>query len=679
MPVFVLHLYWPTIQTSPTIRRYAVHCFFHRLCRCPTLLLLLLVGGAPLLRAQGERRPALGIAYEFGVPNSVDRTRNLVNLFAATGGGHAYDHTARIGLELVGADPLGAGLDAALRISLGGSTGLYRSVPFTTVDGRLRDYQLEVKALSIGADLRLLIPITSRWSLDPGAWLSYRVLASYIERLRNLDSVPMPFSNGTSTVIAEGDTLGSFPLRFGLLLSSRFTIPISSSLQLSPEIYTRMDLLSIGLGVRAFSIGAGVAFRFGADPDIGSAEPARELPEHVEASGESESRSDAPRAVQAMDSARPVNGTLPQLSASVDLRAIDADGMIRQWGSIATELERRRVTLMPPAILRLDPARVMAPSGSPSEHALFADSSGIDLYQACVEAVLDALGARMRRDTSALIMLRGQGGRRDAARDMLAHRWGIVPERIVAAPRTFSENSGDSLLDLMPAHGRESLFAPIEKEWLVRSIHIPRLEILPEITASVGVRRWRVSVRHGERIVGGSSSDGGAMNSLLAIEIPDLGSDSTIAPFVADLLVEDSTGSTVMAHDTLPLRMAKEPTVADDRKHLVWKVVFLESPSSCRSCADSIDAMLEMVAAAIAEGDRIVVGGIGGGKGEREVEDVRRIVDRLSMLLRGRGVAPRSLAIEVKREINGGSAGGSASAGAVMITVVRRGTENGVR
>jgi hypothetical protein len=635
------------------------------------LPLLLVAGAAVAARAQSEQGPSLGASYEFGVPNSIDRTRNLVNLFAASGGGLAYDYTVRGGIEMA-ADPFGIGRAVALRLSVGGSTGQYHSVPFLTSAGVRREYVVDVSTLLLGADLRLVLPLTSGWSLDPGAWITYRASGDYVESLNNLDPGATPFDNGAqSIVVARGDTLGASRVRFGLLLASRFTLPLSSLLLVTPEIYSRIDLPAIGLGIRALSVGAGLAFRLRGRADAapvdraGGAEDRDRLVRSSEKRSDSvvEARSDSVAIASAPDA--PARMVAPQLSASVDLRAVDADGTVRQAGSITAELEFRHLTVVLPPVIRLDPTGLDTSRIASAERALFVDSSQHAVRDVCLDVVLDELGARLQRDSSAAVVLRGAAPRLGAARALLARRWGVGESRVSAAVRRGS----DSTLDLMPAPGHAGLFVPVDREWLARAFRVPHLDIAPEITSSAGVRWWRVRVRQGDRIIGGSSMEGAAAD-MLALDLPDNGADSAIAPLVAELVVEDSAGSVVTARDTLPLRLVDQIDVNLSPERLVWKVVL---PSgSCRSCTDSLAAMLKIVAAGVQARDRIVIGEIpdaGAGEDVGKMQDVAR---RLSTLLRARSVMPGSLVIAAG---DGGERGttrpADGDAGDIMITIVR--------
>lgn len=236
-------------------------------------VLLMLHSRATIAQETPALRPYL--AYEIGVPLTLERSPGAVDWCSTcTGTGTSLNHTVRVGTALSIPRALLASLDVDTRLTLSLSSGEFVSDPYAaplvnpnTNETQQVQQQFTVTAFTASATLDLLMKkeLWNGVAATFGPWGDYRVLSRFVQTEQLLAPESAQFFDDSTRhrIVAEGEILGSSSLSGGVLFGLSTAIPLSSQVQVVPELYTRVDGWGVlnGLGFRALNSGLGLSLR----------------------------------------------------------------------------------------------------------------------------------------------------------------------------------------------------------------------------------------------------------------------------------------------------------------------------------------------------------------------------------------------------------------------------------
>jgi len=563
--------------------------------RIACLLAALLLAPA-YLRAQSSWRPGLAMGYEFGAPLSIDRTPGAINTTPGfDGSGVSENHTVWLGGRGEWSELFGDGFGLTGILAVGMSRGSFTSNPYqndlvtlTPTGDVIPDtsrFVLDITTGILRLDLRMtcdLGPLT----LGGGAWLDYRVMESIRKTESSVSSSPI----FTSDILPPSEQSASTPLRGGILASLSTTLFSVGAIEIRPELYGRLDLpaLSDGLGLQAFAAGVGISMPF---------EPTK--------------RESPPTQI----ATAPVHRTPPPPEASIDLYCTEPGRETRLESAVVSNrriLHDDHIALLPRLFFERDSAHIPARYDNRATSTAFTLDSLAGLSETEVNRhLLDVIGLRMRALPASRITLLGSvsseepmeiaAARATEVRNYLHEVWGIDVGRIRVG-------AGGSL----PGFGRSDaarravtvtsqtpqLLAPLGTQWIAQELVVPTIGIDPQIVADK-LSRWTITIRHGD-VVAARYSNLDAENSQeldLAFLLDGERSDSTLQPLVAELTVEDSSGASTSARDTLPLRWDRSDATDDrtttDRQQI--RHLLLTAPDDPSGVVTSVRVIAESV------------------------------------------------------------------------------------
>lgn len=496
----------------------------------------------------------VGAGYEFGVPLAIRHDPGGINAAVGfDGDGISRNHSGWIAGTAIFPHLFGANLGLSTRLGLFFASGEFASDEyrvFTPIDSATRTSYVTTHRLdvsSVTGDLRLELMARYRLSwlgISLGPWLGYRAAGTVVATDRLIDSggAPPPFAGSGSILL--GDTIATGRLRGGFLLS--LSVPISlGNASLQWELFTRADAgaLADNLGLRAFSAGAGVSLLLPSAPPPIPIPPPAETP--------------------------PPPAREQRLAATVDLYAEEGDSVAVI--TMRDILNRREAPFLP--ILFFDhgagniPERYARIDRAAATTFTIDSLAGLD-RAGIYRSMLNVLGWRLRQEPSARISLLGAIGadeagtlasaRAEEVRRYLVDVWGIDERRIEVGTERL-----DPSLAIPPDGGgtvrvattAEKILAPVLVEWLARDLSAPPIGVDQEISAEAGVKGWTMTITQGSRLVGRYvSTDPHRMEELsLSFLLDQNEQDAALAPLVAELVVEDSTGRSTVARDRLPI------------------------------------------------------------------------------------------------------------------------------
>lgn len=492
--------------------------------------ILLIALGPTMLLAQQRGSVDAVASYEFGVPLGIDRAPGAVDWCNCSGAGKSYSNTvglsARIGLPPI------HGLPLALEAGISGSLGRFISVPYLDaprfLDDPLRsdsiyyDFVIDAHYTQLDTRLRSTVRLTSGIDGTFGLWGTMRLDASFQQRLRLRDpGGTASFDNGLrERTIAEGDSIASGVISWGMLVGASTTLPIGSTIDLVPELYARIDPLSLfRVGVQGMAAGASLALRFRP-----AASPPGELPPPLP---------EPPR-------------------ASIALYAVDTDGTERpRILLMPRRVEHRELLQIIPLLPVLGDSLVSLPSPRSSADARVTENHADHLARS-----MASLAPRLRRDSLPVTLVevvpadegKSVGGLAKVL-PRLVERFGLPAARLTEGEPIEGGIVHGVELGLPP-----SLLLPAERFWVKEDVPSPDIGIRPEIDAPAGILRWSVRLMREGMIVGEHRGDDTAdFIPELSVSLDDVMTDTTLAPLVAELTVEDSLGRRVAARGVLPV------------------------------------------------------------------------------------------------------------------------------
>lgn len=506
--------------------------------------------------------------YSFGVPLTVTREPGIVNRYGTTISGSSYDHLGWAGLRMAMPSLLGNNWDVSADLSLALSSGKFTSdaFPFDSVYIQAdQQYIRTTRAFDVSTFLGMLqLDVQARyrfadtWLLGVGPWLTYRMSSGMFQEERIVGTasvgglVLIPEEERIRT-IAAGKSLASSPWRGGMMLSLAHRMPFGRGMELMPDLHAHIDataLLADNLGLRSIRAGLGVALLF----ETGSAPP---MPEKLPP--------DTVYIQMPVAEAQPHPLThKPALRASIRLYSEDRDGKV-DTAVIKKNMTyfRQSSELLP--LVFFDPNSAAIPSrytqlsepetGSFSAVSL-ARLSPVETYY----HVLNVLAMRLKAEPSARIVLTGESvkgephslavARAESIKNYLRDTWAIADNRI-----TVREDDGASQRRVVVSSSVPSVLAPLVVEWKVQEFSVPPVRLSHTVQAEAGTRAWELTLTHNGREVG--RYEGTALQELDDLELTfranNRVSDSVLAPLLAELVVEDYTGTTVTCRTELPL------------------------------------------------------------------------------------------------------------------------------
>lgn len=549
-------------------------------------------------QTQGERgRLLLGpaVAYGFGVPLWMVRGAGTVNGLPAGGTGTSAANAAALEGLMLWDGPFGPNLPLQAGLGLRYTTENFRSGAYAgdraidpasgAVVPRLSETRALLRATSLAAELRAVLPLSEGLDLSVGLWGEFRLASSAEYTIRRLSPLPVGFAPFDSVVVPPAGTQEAHAARLGPAASLSRAFPLSRGLLLRPEVDLRIDLgaLADGLGLRSASIGlrAALLFDLSAGPD--TARPTTAPPDTTPR--------DTARPPIARDTSTTRTDTLaardtvpapvqPALSAAIDLCALGPDGAVFQTATVHADLVRNIVRIPFPTSIYIDRGAGLDACDSVigvgrADSFSLEGTAGVDPRTVAAHAI-DLIGGRLRAASRDTLLLRVPEGddapfateRARWIREYLAEAWGVDSARVRIATagrgdgsgtdRSGTDRSDDPRAGERPrrlgvAFAGMKAPAPLALEWRSLAYTLPKLDIRPEIHATAGVLNWAIAVRQGTQIVTEYSSSHGPEESSGTLYIPEARTGRPLAPLIAELAARDSAGATVVVYDTLRL------------------------------------------------------------------------------------------------------------------------------
>lgn len=278
----------------------------------------------------------------------------------------------------------------------------------------------------------------------------------------------------------------------------------------------------------------------------------------------------------------------PRLFASLELYGVDAENRRLPAAQISVyeTFYQQNVPLLPAIFFSASSANLpdryvtlTQPEAESFAPDRLASLSLLDIQH----QTLNILGWRLRGNSAASLLLGGSvsrdepiglGEQRAMTVGQYLHEvWEIDSSRIkVSDTAGFMQRSTETTEDgradnrrVEFASNASDVTAPVVIEQVVRDFDPPIIKLNPIIRAEAGVRRWDLVITQDEKEVAHYSSDTSLATSELTWEIVRERIDSGLAPLIAELTVEDSTGAVVHAVAQAPLVMVKRPRVVNTR------------------------------------------------------------------------------------------------------------------
>jgi outer membrane protein OmpA-like peptidoglycan-associated protein len=285
------------------------------------------------------------------------------------------------------------------------------------------------------------------------------------------------------------------------------------------------------------------------------------------------------------------------------------------FSALSSDLPERYVTLTPSTVDSFTIDRL-------------ANLSMLDIQH----QTLNILGWRLRGNLGANLTLGGSVSRDEppelartraaTVSEYLGDVWGIDTARIrVSDTAGFMQRSTEATEDgradnrrVEFASNAPDVTAPVVIEQVVRDFDPPIIKLNPIIRAEAGVRRWDLVITQDRKEVARYSSDTNVAGSDLTWEIVRERIDSGLAPLIAELTVEDSTGAITHAVAQAPLVLVKRPRVVNtriersgDRERIAYDLVGFDFRSADVKGRNS--AVVRDVSRMVHEGARVTITG----------------------------------------------------------------------
>ncbi len=424
------------------------------------------------------------------------------------------------------------------------------------------EYRIGSDIVSFSIDILPRYSLGDRVALALGPSFGYRISSAFSQTDHVFGPGDYRFEDGQSErALVGGPRLEGNGFTAGGVLQATWELPLGERSILMPGAQIRADLLSPvhDYSWRRLSVGASLSLLFDLDPS--SDTPVEPIPDPPE-----------PR--------------IPRLAASIAIFGVDENDnpLPAARISVFETFYRQHAPLLPYLFFShassILPERYSRPVkiDSFSLDGL-AGSSVLDIQH----DILNVIGLRMREHDNAVVTLNGSISRdepsdlallrAETARNYLKRIWGIDPSRLVVDDNPGSaQRSNESTEDGRADNRRveigtnnPAVMAPVVTVEVVRDFDPPMIKMDPDITAEAGIKRWEIVVSQQGAEVARYTSDDRMNEQEVTWQIVRERIDSALAPLVATLTVEDSTGAVVTARTEAPLVMVKRPKVVDRR------------------------------------------------------------------------------------------------------------------
>lgn len=428
--------------------------------------------------------------------------------------------------------------------------------------------------------------------LEIGSWGGVGFIPAYVDTLRIVSPVGATFSDGLDVHTESAKEQNSYLPMTGAMIRLSAEIPLFADMALLPSFFGRAGVVFDETGiVRGVMVnaGGGVGLLFsGTNGEI--VEPMEPITRVDTVTIPSES---------------PV---LPRLRAGLDLFSQDNQGHRADtlWLTPRRTLHRLEVPLFPMVTFEKNsaalPSQYMQYTAQTRNRFSVDSLAGGDVT-GFSRHLLNIIGNRLVNHSAAHITLRGRASkgeqkwfseaRAQAVREYLTHVWGIEAKRVSVEIARDGERGNEQTRGVQISSDEPMILGPVVSEWIEQELGSTPIGLEPEMQAEAGIKGWRISVLYGDKELATIRQTDPNPSSLLDAGVllngiePDLGSGH----LDAELMVEDSTGSTAIARDTMPVLFVEKNERTFDNifsRYILLNVPSVRVDPSIRKIADSI-------------------------------------------------------------------------------------------
>jgi hypothetical protein len=559
--------------------------------------LLLAIAARPL-SAQDSTHLLIGIAggYDRGT------TSGIMPVYDDAAGcgelGNGRNESWRLGGYMILPSSLADDIGLSFGLSLARTDFQYSSAAdpvWTAIDTleitSLREYHLDGGMTSLNLDLLLTATIFDRFMVRFGPSLSYRFNSLFSQSDVITGETEASFANGQRTItMSGGERFTAAPFGLGGVLSAGYSLPISARFSLLLEATAHADLLSAvrESDWRSLSVGGGIGVLFDAsehESPIPPVPPPPVPPEQAAATlrdssrntssdntsrdiafRDNTSRRDTSRRISDQQSLSPPAIRTTAVNATLDFYSMDESGRRRDTAVVVIhEVELRREFPMAPMLLKRD----AAPHGKSirltrNEARRFIIDSLASRPDAEVRRhMLNVIGARLKSNQGAIIRLIELPADAEmhtlatGVQSYLRDVWGIASQRVVIDRSRASADTGicGGRPGLLLASDDPAIVASLSFDDTEREIESPVVRLEPLYSSDVGLRRWDVTLLHGDHQIMRQTSDqaGDKASQTMDWRFLDERPEVRYSDFRVEFHVEDSTGANDTIRQSLPL------------------------------------------------------------------------------------------------------------------------------
>jgi len=425
-----------------------------------------------------------------------------------------------------------------------------------------REYHITFEESAIDLDLQWRGIVAGPLGVSAGVGLGYRLSGEFERTERLAAGTDYRFDSGfAERPLAIGNPLVTSPLRLAGSIGLDLDIPLSPGLTILPAARVLLDPWGPEeegrLGSTSVSLGVSLLWSPRNQVDVDSSLPvvATTSPDTA-----------------VVDHRDTAESAPSHLTTSVEIYGVDRRNQRLPAATVSVYETIHRLTLPFP--------RAIVDPGESSEHAAVpsflrpgsfdADSLVFATTEEILQSAPGLIATRLRERDIARLRLtsvyHGGGEKAHAlsrarrVRSMLVNEWGIAGDRID--------------ISTSPAHHeRRIVQATIDSStpgdtvaFEVRERHVapPLLAVDRDYRSDVGIRRWRIEILHEDRRVGLFSSDeGDASEESLSWDISPAQASGGRSALIAELVVEDSAGTTARTRAPTPLIIDRQCRVVD--------------------------------------------------------------------------------------------------------------------
>jgi hypothetical protein len=451
-----------------------------------------------------------------------------------------------------------------------------------------REYRLEGGMNSLNLDLLLTATIIDRIVIRTGPTFSYRFNSLFSQSDAITGETNASFANGQRTItMSGGERFTAAPFGLGGLLSAGYSLPVSSRFSLLLEAVAQADLLSAvrESDWRSLSVGGGIGVLFDMAEQESQITPPPPPPEQAASTLPDTSRTNTPPDNRSRDNAFRDNtsrdlsdrqGVSPPLvrttavNATLDFYSVDESGRRQDTAVVVIhEAELRRQFPMSPMLLKPDAAplgRSTRLTRNEARHFII-DSLASRSDAEVRRHMLNVIGARLKSKQGAtlrLIELPADAEMQTLAtgvQSYLRDVWGIASQRVVIDRSRTSADTGvcGGRPGLLFASDDTAIVAPLSFDETDRAIESPVVKLEPLYYADVGLRRWELTLLHGDRQIMRQTSDQtrDKASQFMDWRFLDEQPEVRLSDFRVVFHIEDSTGANDTIRQSLPLRVER--------------------------------------------------------------------------------------------------------------------------